>query len=71
MSILMWSYLGQESSPHVHRPYAQKHAQTSLPNPKTCAHCASLQVKILEMRLRVVVANKQDSRLSEAATQSV
>ncbi len=47
-----------------------KHAQMSLADPQTCAHCVSLPVKILERRLRVVVANKQDPCLSGAATQS-
>ncbi len=47
-----------------------KHAQTSLADPQTCAHCASLPVKILEKRLRVAVAKKQDPCLPGPATQS-
>ncbi len=45
--------------------------QTLLADPQTCAHCASLPVKILERRLRVAVANKQDPCLSRPATQSL
>ncbi|GAA6100729.1 uncharacterized protein LOC120726519, partial [Tachysurus ichikawai] len=43
-----------------------KNAQASLVDPQTCAHCASLPVKILERRLKVSVANQQDPCLSEA-----
>ncbi len=47
-----------------------EHAQTSLADPQKGAHCASLPVKILERRLRVAVANKEDPCLSRPATQS-
>ena len=43
-----------------------KHAQASLADPHSCAHCTSMPEKILERRLRVTVATNQDPCLAGA-----
>lgn len=43
-----------------------KHAQALLVGPQSCSHCALMPEKILERRLRVVVANNKDPCLSGA-----
>ena len=47
-----------------------KHAQTSLADPHSCAHCASMPEKILERRLRVTVATNQDPCLAGATAKA-
>lgn len=47
-----------------------KHTQTSLADPRSCAHCMTVPEKILERRLRVTVADSQDPCLPKATAQS-
>ncbi len=61
---------GRDPHPMCFVYMGPKHAKTSLADPQTCAHCASLAVKILEKRPRVAVAKKQDPCLPGPATQS-
>ncbi|XP_034564504.1 uncharacterized protein LOC117830473 [Notolabrus celidotus] len=60
------SISGRDPHPMCIACMGAKHARASLADPQSCSHCESMPEKILERRLRVAVANRQDPCLSGA-----